>query len=452
MKNISFKVKQFLSLVLSFILLMPSTLPAQNMDAAISIPEALKTNMTSTNISLSDAQSSFQKLVNAIQSKSPEAPRLLAEYKQKADIAAQSYFDYITQLRSFESYTEDISEIGVLKRLAKQYSEKQYKIPTIHNLKDNVIITHFRDKVAALTEENIFEITEIEIRELSDIHSNLLTKFENDILLDYSKLQTKVSDINTYATRMAREYLKPADVLLAAYSDLTAAQKIAFRANLKLREHPERLGSVIRDIRRYLRTTNPNNSPVFSFFRLLRELRGMNMVERENYVAYLTDLKSGHKQLLQDIGTLEGSTVRKLTVKKMMKIAPMLIIGTILVATTITEVNAQNKFSNQTMSHRNLKNISDNIKKGDVSLTEAMEYYSNPASESEIVKDIDHAFNFALLAEAKSAAENDIAIIEDIINNDPELQIDLTKQQNNKINQTILEDYDKTLNKTSLSL
>ena len=452
MKNISFKVKQIFCLVLSFILLIPSTSLAQNMDASISIPETLKTNMTSTNISLSEAQSAFEELATARKNKSPEAPRLLAQYKQKADIAAQSYFDYITQLRSFERYTEDISEVGVLKRLAKQYAERQYQVSTIHNLKDNVIITHFRDKVAALTEENIFKITEVEIRELSDIHSNLLTKFENDILLDYSKLQTKVSEINNYANRMVREYLKPTDVLLAAHSDLTASQKIAFRANLKLREHPERLGTVIRDIRKYLRTTNPNNSPVFSFFRLLKELRGMNMAERENYVAYLTDLKSGQKQLLNDIGAIEGSTARKLTVKKMMKTAPMLIIATILVATTITEVSAQNKFSNQTMSHRNLKTISDAIKEGDVSVTEAMEYYSNPASESEILKDIDHAFNFALLAEAKSTAEDDISIIEDIINNDPELQIDLTKQQGDKMTQMILQNNNTKLKKNSLSL
>ena len=434
MKNISLKIKQFFCLVLSFILLTPpGTLFAQNMDLTMHIPANLTKDMTSINLSLYEAQEAFDNLVKALDSNSKDVPILLSKYKEKAGIAAQNYFNYVTNLRSFERYLDDISDVGVLKRLAQQYAKRQNKIPTLYNIKENIIIGHFRNKIARLNESNIYDISKIDIQELSDIHSKLITKFEDDLFLDYSKLHTKLAKINEESARIIREYYQPTDVLLAAYEDLRANEKIAFRANLNLREHPERLGTVIKDIRKYLRKTNLSGRPGFSFFRLLRELRGMNMVERENYVAYLTDLKPGQKQLLKDIGALEDRGVRKLTTKKMLKAGPLMIIGTILVATTISEVSAQNTFSRNTINSSKLKEISDDIKAGNVSPTDAIEYYSSAASESAILKDIDHALSFAEFAVAKSNAEDDMKIIEGIVNNDPELQITF-KQPNININ------------------
>ena len=446
MKNIHLKIKHFFCLVLSFILLTPSgALFAQNMDLTIQVPSTFVKDITPVNLSLYEAQTAFDDLVKALDNNSKDVPKLLTKYKEKAEIAAQNYFDYVTNLRSFERYLDDISEVGVLKRLASQYAERQTKIPTVYNIKENIIVGHFRNKIAGLNESNIYGISKIEIQELTDIHSSLITKFEGDILSDYSKLHSKLAKINEESARIIRTYYQPTDVLLAAYEDLVANKKIAFRANLNLREHPEKLGLVIKDIRRYLRTTNPNKSPVFSFFKLLRELRGMNTVEREAYVEFLTDLKPGQKQLLRDIGALEDKGVRKLTTRKMLKVGPLLIVGTILTVATISEVNAQNHFSNESINSYRLKQISDNIKAGNVSPTEAIEYYSSAASESVLLEDIDHALGFAEFSVAKSNAEDDMDIIEDIINNDPELQITF-KQPNININI----DPNKMINKYSL--
>lgn len=434
MKNISLKIKQFFCLVLSFILLTPNGLLAQNMDLTIRVPENLKKDIVPVNYSIQEAQTAWNDLLKAIRSNSKDTSKLLATYKAKTEIAAQKYSNYVANIRGFERHLENVSETGVLKRLASQYADRQTKIPALYNVKENIILERLRNILAGLNESNILKISEAEISELSDIHSRIITTFEDDIFLDYSKLYSKIAKINKESTYLVKQYYKPQDVLLAAYEDLVANKKIAFRANLELRQHPEKLGTVIRDIRRYLRKTNISGKPGFSFFRLLRELRGMDMAEREKYVAYLTDLKPGQKQLLKDIGAIEDTSVRRLTVKKMLKAGPiMLIIGTILVVTTISEVSAQNNFSSKTTSVSKLNELSDKIKKGDVSPTESLEYYSSAASESVILKDIDHALNFTEFVMAKSAADDDIEIIEDIIDNDPELQITL-REPNININ------------------
>lgn len=457
MKNISLKIKKFSCLVLSSVLLIPNTIFAQNMDVNIRIPASFKNDITKTNLSLYEAQTAFEELMQAVGSNSSQTTKLLERYKDKAEIAAQNYFEYVTNLRSFERYVEDVSDIGVLKRLANQYAERQTKIPTVYNLQDNIIITHFRDKVAELTESNISAITQANREEISEIHKRLISTFEDDILLDYSKLHTTVDKVNRESAKIVKDFIKPEEVLLAAYEDLSKGGKIAardaFNANLRLHQRPpttRELMGVVTDIRKYLKKTNISGKPGFSFFRLLRELRGMNMAEREKYVAFLTDLTPKQKQLLKDIGTLENKATQKLTVKKMLRTGPLLIVGTILVATTITDVNAQNHFSDQTLNNTKLNQIANNIKRGDASPTVAMEYCSIPASESVVMRDVEHTMNCATLAMAKSAAEDDIDIIEDIVDNDPDLQLSL-KESNDMMEQIFFRNYNnRTTNTLSL--
>ncbi len=447
MKNFSLKIS---CLILSLFILAPTEIFAQNMDLTIKIPAELKSEIASVNLSLYDAQAALDDLLKASQSGSLKTPELLERYKGATKIAVQKYSDYIATLRGFERYLDDIP--GELSRLASQYAEKQTKIPLLYNAEENLIAKQLEYEVEKLDEVIISKLAKKDIQKLSDMHTYLINNFESKILEDFSRVPMKTAEINKESARIISTYFKPEDVLLAAYEDLAKEGKIAgkagildgFKANLRVRQNPPTTGeliSIVTDIRKYLRKTNLSGKPGFSFFKLLKDLRGMNMAEREEYVAFLTDLKPNQRKLLEDIGTLPEKGARKLTVKKMLN-GPLLIVGTALVVATITEVYAQNRFSNQTISNTNLSKSYKDIKEGNISLKEALDFYTHPSNESEIIKDIDFAMGFYKFALAKSAADDDTKLIEEIIDNTQELQSTPVQQE---MEQTIIQNSEKII-------
>lgn len=160
-------------------------------------------------------------------------------------------------------------------------------------------------------------------------------------------------------------------------------------------------------IRRYAEAIGNKNIP--SVFNLLK--RGVyNTAEAKEFNKAV---KSKYENLLDDFPIFHNGRYisPQWTIRRMMRSAPLMVLGTVLTISVITEVRNDNSFDNNSFGIRKMKNLKSKIEKGDASFTEALMFYSDDSSFSAVNKDPNHLINAISLALATKQAEKDFDII-----------------------------------------
>ena len=160
-------------------------------------------------------------------------------------------------------------------------------------------------------------------------------------------------------------------------------------------------------IRKYLIEENYKNVP--SVFKSLKagvlETWGAKELEKK--------VGSKYEQLIKDFPIIRNGRYvsPKYTIRKIMRLTPLMVVGAVLTAGAITEIRSNNSFSKKSLCARKMKNLKEKIDRGEASFVESAVYYSDEASSSIISKDASHLINAISLALAVKQANKDFDII-----------------------------------------
>lgn len=209
---------------------------------------------------------------------------------------------------------------------------------------------------------------------------------------------SKIGNLNTKVrNQIVREHITPADILEYTYkTGMLPKEKAGVKLTLEAMDADVSVASLVKSIRSYLTEfgTKIKDVKYYPVASLTRELNGMTLAERTQYVNELTELNSGSKAFIKDLNELDRPTKRYVgkSITKGNWALPL--IGSILVAATITELRAENNFS----ASANLPLMKKKIEDGEASPAEKWQFYTNKRTEELVKTDPVHTLNFVQLA------------------------------------------------------
>lgn len=449
-------IKKYLSAILSLILLVSNTsVFAQRADIPQVLSPELKIKVNQDfehlNSLLSEIEGSAKALVG--NARASGGTRLTEQgYKnalnnmsQNVDRFEKSYKSLLSEVRGYSSQLK-----GRLSGLAKG------------NVRENVLETlasRYYGSASLIEPSSIVRLDEISVPEieklkgvLQDIvaHENvsngvmregekmliitdqlkMTTKFEIEsevrILSDQSK--NMFESLSQLSTMYSKE-----QIWERAFSRLTPEQQEGVKLILKAGKQSKTSMSLARDIGSYLAKFKGGVRPnLWNTLKLSRQLKNLTPEARIKYVDEMTKLKPGEMSLARDIST------KPRVAGKFMKIgAPLMIVGAVLTAVSITEVNAQNAFP-EFANIRDKKNIKDAIENDEeVSVVSALRWYTDPTNESVIERNNAHYMSLVSILFSLAQADEDKDGILEVLNEiDPDPGIG-TAQVQDQIEQEI---------------
>ncbi len=396
-------MKQFFCLILSTTLLFPNTnLFAQNMSLP-STRQIIKSEIWPILIdklqpALIETQASFDKLLTAVQKGDvSNYQRLISEYQTNLKNASHIYSRYKGKYNAYNDFLK-AEEIYPEIRLARQYGKTGEELPEIFILEEDVLFGKLNGEIEwlkGLSNEDIARrIIGID-SDLPYLQEILLNRFHYEDMIDYHKIDMKAYTLDLNSANYIRKHLKPEDVLEYAYNSLNSKAKAAVDLNLKLHYSPEKIHSFITGIRKYYKEFRHIKAP--GYIKLMKTVRSMSFAERENYLLNVVapDLTEGNRKLIKDIETLQNTTKTPF-VKKLMSGGPMIIIGSILIACTITSIAEGNNFTADSMSPKKFVEIQESIEKDytNLKIDDILAFYESDMAEKPITENLEHAIIF----------------------------------------------------------
>lgn len=182
-----------------------------------------------------------------------------------------------------------------------------------------------------------------------------------------------------------------------------------------------------RDIKKYLRAFKGNaDEGLLSTLKLTRKLKGLKAEERIRTVDRMTKLERGQVNFAEDV--LRN---RPKNIGRLLKVgSPLMIVGVVLTAVSITEVNAQNVFP-PFAGIREKEAIKKAIENDEeVSAVSALRWYMDPINKGTVQNNRAHYLNLVSLFLAATEAEEDQEGIINVINEmDPDPGLETAQVQ-----------------------
>lgn len=361
---------------------------------------------------LVETQEAYDNLLKAVQTgDTAQYKRLISEYQANLKKASKIYSCYKGRYNAYDAFLTSEEATSEVARLARQYEKAGEELPQYFILEEDIIFAKLENEVAWLEKFSDTEIAKRVIGIESDIpylQEVLLNRFSYQDMIDFHKLDTKAFNLDFKSAKNIREAVTPADVLEFAYQRLKSspATKAAVDLNLELRNSPEKILSFISNIRKYNR--NFRHVKVPSFIKLMKTVRGMNFVARENYLLteVTTDLTEGNLKLIRDIEKYQAET-RLPFVKKLLQSGPIVVLASVIIALTVTAEAAGSNFTSAPMTPGKFAEIQTAIENNDPNLTveNIITFYDSDRADSLIANDIGHALTFANIALSEKETE-----------------------------------------------
>ena len=207
---------------------------------------------------------------------------------------------------------------------------------------------------------------------------------------------------------LIRQNYTPLDIMEYAYKKgMLPKEKAGVKLTLEAMDADVALGTLVKNIRAYLTEfgTKIKDVKFYPAASLTRELKGMSLAERTEYVEGLVDLEKGSKTFVDDFTKLDPYAKRyvgKNITKGFWVLAGL---GVITTAAYITDVAADNHFSKNTISPRELGIIAKNIENGTATIREKFAFFTHPATEEYVKKDPVYTLSLVQLASDIYAAD-----------------------------------------------
>ncbi len=355
---------------------------------------------------------------------------------------------------NFFNYLNGESSKEVIERFAYQYTDGQPKMPTFSPVlaKEDELIFDKLEKIINNIEDinNRYEfftaegktyteiLTSKQVKEWNNCTDYLLNRFNTDIS---GNKFAEIQDLEHTLYKKVKDFfyngVNPEDVMEYAYKNgMLPKEKAGIKLTLEAMDGDVPLATLVKNIRLYLTEfgTKIKDVKFYPAVSLTRELKGMSLAERTEYVNELTDLQKGSKTFVEDFGKLDRPTKRYVSKSITKGFWVLAGLGAIATAVYITDVAADNHFnSGYTISNRELATIGKKIEDGTANIKEKFAFFTNPNSQRFVETDPVYTLNLVQLASDVYAAD--------------ELLKDVRKAQEQEINGDVEQNILNNLNK-----
>lgn len=243
----------------------------------------------------------------------------------------------------------------------------------------------------------------------------------------------------TYTPKYIMEY--------AFKTGMLPTEKACIKLTLEAMDASVPVDVLAKSIMAYLKEfgSKVRNVKYYNVVKFNDQLAGLSLAKRTEYVEEITDLTRtrGTRKFIHDFEKLDDPSkkyIGKNITQGFWK--PLVIVGAIATAAYITDVVADNRYNNATMSQRDLMAIANKIENGTADKAEKYIFFTNPVSEKFVATDPVYTLQFVKFA-------SDVYQAEQVLD---EMQAKETQKIQDNIENTIINNYQKTserLNKDS---
>lgn len=454
MKHIIKEIKKYFCVILSiFLLLQNNYLFAQN------IPD-LSITQKQIEKDFQEVKKCYRRLDNSLQSMQDLLERTQARVSENSDFF-KAYF---------QAFDKDVLE----GRVPKIYGDfalqnKEYildfrkSVKTImydyknylELLPDNLV----QDKLAVQYLYNKLDILELDITKMSVE----LPDFEKDIDLIYALSKVKeyrkvhhsyksilFEEPESVINKLAGNSEELSRTLQLSYALRSEKSKEAIKIVLQSQEKEEIAANIVNSIQYYLKKFNVkirNRAKIMQGGNtLISKITAMTPKIRNEYVQNLLDLSPEERLLVKDINSTEKVLGKKIVGRAASK--AMIIVGSVLIAFTITALTADNTFAQNSLT--NQVDLINRIKNGEASIAENFQFFTNQRYSSLIFNDEELFAKMIDLYDSVKIADEDFEIILNTIDaaKIPELTTGQKENMDNMLNKHLNESNLKSIQDT----
>ena len=384
--------------------------------------------------------------------------------------ALETYKNICQHYQCNVDLSNGINEKGVLKELARRYTDPKYLDPSE--------ITLSKEEIETI--ENIFpkEMLQLKYFDLY-IHSEFSTfeylsekkynasktsyisgRFYDGTIVwveekdfeqmkqgvkflkaEVEKMKQNIALINRVKAELLRQKYTPAQVMEYAFKEgmLPKAKdsvKLIAQAMDPVIKVPELVNYMTEHLKAFEKGTF-KDIKYYPVEGLMKELEGMSIAERAKYVEGLTDLEKGSQTFLKDMEKLDPYSRRYVAESIKQGFWPVAALAALITVYTIVSANADNHFNKATKSQRELAEIGKKIENGIADRAEKWIFFTNPISKQFVETDPVYTLHFVKLA-------SDVYQAEELLK---EMKAAETKQQKQDVENTFMDSYQKISDK-----
>ena len=343
---------------------------------------------------------------------------------EEANKLSKAYASVLDRSYSYASYISVEKGKTALERLTYQYIGAPELLVRNHHLDESILLNKITGTVENLGNAWINQTALEELIKTAQkdepMIKDLITALDKRLI---SLREVIVQSIHTNneiyedtIREVIRKYITQKDVL---YTAMRTIPEEELRVIGLIAEYNARKASDLKitwNMWRYLKKMGMKNRP--SIFRIFKNVATDNWVLKK-FDPFLSE-NYKYKKVIEDFPILQNGKYvpSKYTIRKVLRLTPLVIIGVVLTAGAITEIHSDNSFAQGTLGARKMKELKNKIASGEASFTEAMVYYSDERSTSVVNNDPEHLINAINLSLAVVQADKDFDRIAQIVQNE----------------------------------
>ena len=422
------KIKSVLSLTLSFIFLFLNlNVFAQEVQVESTIPyeemQRLEREFNNAREMLDAYRSQLKQFKYIDGMISSPRSNIIHRVKPALEETTKLEEEIISLLREvdgFDTYISSQKEVPVLERLAYKYNAQKPNILFESQfLEEGAAFNKISDGISKL--DKLANTEGVIAKQIMDEGEKQVQMFED--VCNYLSSRLDLAEEQAIKATKANSELYEQTMKLIQIAGITE-DDIIEQAIRTIPEEDLKMIGLVKEVeagkagtleiayklKRHLRKIGAKDQP--SLFKLIRQVARNSWYKRVPGV-YLTDNYPKYANIIENFPILEnGKYVNpKYTIRRIIKAGPIIVIGAVLTAVTITEITSDNNFSEETRSYRYMAKLQKRVEIGEASFMESMVYYTDERSKSEMVKNPRHATNLINLALAVNNAEKDFDMV-----------------------------------------
>ena len=340
--------------------------------------------------------------------------------KELQEVSNQ-YGNKMTQYDYYLNIYRRTNKNELLEELSRPYFDPTFNSEMLNYKEREIILEMLPEQLIQegrlsdyFRHKHVYVLPEIKFnqanRDIYILHENV---FKARIAIEHMrdmirKMNRNIKFFRKTEAALIRQKYTPLDIMEYAYkSGMLPKEKAGVKLTLEAMDADVALGTLVKNIRVYLTEfgTKIKNVKFYPAASLTRELKGMSLAERTEYVNELTDLERYSKTFIDDFEKLDRPARRyvgKSITKGFWVLAGL---GAIATAAYITDIAADNHFSKNTISPREVGIIAKNIENGTATIREKFAFFTHPATEEYVKKDTVYTLSLVQFASDIYAAD-----------------------------------------------
>ena len=327
----------------------------------------------------------------------------------------EAYINLLDKTYSYADYILNEEGNTALKRLTYKYLGTPGVTVKNYHLQEGAILEKIRDVLneldktwfSAKSYEEIFRTVKNREKIINDLVTALDTRLTEVEGVFNRSLERNNAIYYDNMQEIIEKHITRDNVLNYTFKVISQEDREAIGLLIKKNNLEVSKLELAAGIRKYLiKNGYKNVSPVFKLLKA-------GVLETWEAKEFETIINSKYANLMEDFPLIRNGRYvsPEYTIRRIMRLPPLMVLGAVLTAGAITEIKSNNRFSRGSVNVRMMKELKEKIENGEASLTETAVYYSDESSSSVVSKDANHLINAINLALAVKQANEDFDII-----------------------------------------